>query len=90
MSWPTPETALEEEKRKVQDKVEKEEKDENGSNKPRPKEKWVPVPYVPSVAFNTPLPTRGGRGRGGARVKTEVLFLGAVVLLSTRSSDAGW
>jgi la-related protein 1 len=67
MSWPTPETALEEEKRKIQDKVEKEEKDENGSNKPRPKEKWVPVPYVPSVAFNTPLPTRGGRGRGGAR-----------------------
>lgn len=67
MSWPTPETALEEEKRKVQDKVEKEEKDENGSNRPRPKEKWVPVPYVPSVAFNTPLPTRGGRGRGGAR-----------------------
>jgi la-related protein 1 len=67
MSWPTPETALEEEKRKVQEKVDKEEKDDNGSNKPRPKEKWVPVPYVPSVAFNTPLPSRGGRGRGGAR-----------------------
>ncbi|TVY54181.1 putative HTH La-type RNA-binding protein [Lachnellula cervina] len=67
MSWPTPETALEEEKRKVSEKVDKEDKDENGSNKPRPKEKWVPVPYVPSVAFNTPLPSRGGRGRGGAR-----------------------
>ncbi|TVY81575.1 putative HTH La-type RNA-binding protein [Lachnellula suecica] len=67
MSWPTPETALEEEKRKVQEKVDKDEKDDNSSNKPRAKEKWVPVPYVPSVAFNTPLPTRGGRGRGGAR-----------------------
>lgn len=67
MSWPTPETALEEEKRKASEKADKEEKDESGSNKPRPKEKWVSVPYVPTVAFNTPLPTRGGRGRGGAR-----------------------
>lgn len=66
-SWPTPETALEEEKRKAQEKLEKEEKDETASNKPRPKEKWVPVPYTPSVTFNTPIPTRGGRGRGGAR-----------------------
>lgn len=67
ISWPTPEIALEEEKRKVQEKLEKEEKDDNASSKPRPKEKWVPVPYIPTVTFNTPLPTRGGRGRGGAR-----------------------
>jgi la-related protein 1 len=67
ISWPTPETALEEEKRKAQEKLEKEEKEENVSTKPRPKEKWVPVPYIPTVTFNTPLPTRGGRGRGGAR-----------------------
>ncbi|KAE9376816.1 hypothetical protein N431DRAFT_331921 [Stipitochalara longipes BDJ] len=67
ISWPTPETALEEEKRKVQEKSEKEEKDDNATSKPRPKEKWVPVPYIPTVTFNTPLPTRGGRGRGGAR-----------------------
>ncbi|KAA8566812.1 hypothetical protein EYC84_009911 [Monilinia fructicola] len=73
MAWPTPETALEEEKRKLheEDKVKKEEKDENPSNKPRTKEKWVPVPYTPSVTFNTPLPVRGGRGRGGARVGRE-------------------
>ncbi|KAF7860829.1 hypothetical protein EAF04_008347 [Stromatinia cepivora] len=73
MAWPTPETALEEEKRKLQeeDKVKKDEKDENPSNKPRTKEKWVPVPYTPSVTFNTPLPVRGGRGRGGARVGRE-------------------
>jgi la-related protein 1 len=67
ISWPTPETALEEEKRKIQEKLDKEDKDETASNKPRPKEKWVPVPYVPSVSFNTPIPPRGGRGRGGAR-----------------------
>jgi la-related protein 1 len=67
ISWPTPETALEEEKRKAQEKLEKEDKDDNASSKPRPKEKWVPVPYIPTVTFNTPLPTRGGRGRGGAR-----------------------
>jgi la-related protein 1 len=63
-SWPTPETALEEEKRKAHEKLEK---DETTSNKPRPKEKWQTLPYVPSVAFNTPLPSRGGRGRGGGR-----------------------
>ncbi|RAL59207.1 hypothetical protein DID88_006662 [Monilinia fructigena] len=73
VAWPTPETALEEGKRKLheEDKVKKEEKDENPSNKPRTKEKWVPVPYTPSVTFNTPLPVRGGRGRGGARVGRE-------------------
>jgi la-related protein 1 len=69
ISWPTPETALEEERRKAQekDKLEKEEKEDTISNRPRPKEKWVPVPYIPTVTFNTPLPPRGGRGRGGAR-----------------------
>jgi la-related protein 1 len=66
-SWPTPETALEEERRKALERLEKEEKDESVPNKPRPKEKWVPVPYIPTVTFNTPLPSRGGRARGGAR-----------------------
>ncbi|KAH8808402.1 hypothetical protein F5884DRAFT_369579 [Xylogone sp. PMI_703] len=70
-SWPTPETALEEGKRKAQEKSEKDEKDkensDNASSKPRPKEKWVHVPYIPTVTFNTPIPPRGGRGRGGGR-----------------------
>ncbi|KUJ20262.1 uncharacterized protein LY89DRAFT_665957 [Mollisia scopiformis] len=65
ISWPTPDTALEEEKRKPQEKVEKEEKDDGNQNKSR--QKWVPVPFVPTVSFNTPIPPRGGRGRGGAR-----------------------
>ncbi|KFX93511.1 hypothetical protein V490_04801 [Pseudogymnoascus sp. VKM F-3557] len=67
ISWPTPETALEEEKRKAQEKVDKDEKDteSSASKQPRQKEKWVSVPYTPSVTFNTPLPVRGARGRAG-------------------------
>jgi la-related protein 1 len=81
LSWPTPETALEEEKRKAQEREksekEKEERDETASNKPRPKEKWVTVPFVPSVNFSTPLPSRGGRGRGGARAGRDISGRGA-------------
>ncbi|RKF61079.1 putative la domain containing protein [Erysiphe neolycopersici] len=66
-SWPTPETVLIEDKRKFQEKQERDEKDDNTSNKPRQKEKWVPVPYIPTVTFNTPMPTRGGRTRGNGR-----------------------
>ncbi len=66
-SWPTPETAIE--KVKAREKAEKDEKDANSTaeKQPRAKEKWVPVPYTPSVTFNTPLPgsSRGSRGRGG-------------------------
>lgn len=62
--WPTPDTALDEEKRKSQGKQEKEEKDDSINNKPRTKEKWIPVPYTPTVTFSTPLPGRGGRTRG--------------------------
>lgn len=70
-SWPTPETAATE--MKVQEKHEKQpEKDdakddnktEAGANQKR--KNWVPVPFVPSVNFKTPI--RGGRGgRGGSR-----------------------
>ncbi|KAI1764057.1 hypothetical protein GGR53DRAFT_338067 [Hypoxylon sp. FL1150] len=69
-SWPTPETAANDLKAQASsEKLDKEKKEEAGPNKPRPKEKWVPVPYVPTVAFETPLPTRGGRGgrAGGSR-----------------------
>lgn len=64
-SWPTPETAAVETKPQSQtDKSDKDDKDDAASSKTR---KWVPVPFVPSVSFNTPLPTRGGP-RGGGRV----------------------
>ncbi|KAF1936564.1 hypothetical protein EJ02DRAFT_82259 [Clathrospora elynae] len=72
-SWPTPDTAIDEDRKKAQEKVEKvgkERKDGASSSK----NDWVKIPYTPSVVFNTPLPSvasarRGGRpgGRGGAQ-----------------------
>ena len=70
ISWPTPDVAKEGEKKKSQERNEKGEREKTPGSKPHGKEKWVPVPYVPSAVFNTPLPLnrRGGRGgRGGAR-----------------------
>lgn len=65
ISWPTPEAVVEDEKRKPQEKVERDDRDDGNQNKNRPK--WVTIPFVAPVIFNTPMPTRGGRGRGGAR-----------------------
>ncbi|KAJ8110359.1 hypothetical protein OPT61_g6781 [Boeremia exigua] len=72
-SWPTPETAVDEDRKKAQEKTEKERKD-SAPNNTTGKHEWVKVPYTPSVVFNTPLPNaanprRGGRpgGRGGAQ-----------------------
>ena len=72
-SWPTPETAVDEDRKKAQEKTEKERKD-SAPNGTSGKHEWVKVPYTPSVVFNTPLPNaansrRGGRpgGRGGAQ-----------------------
>jgi len=64
-AWPTPEVALGEEKKKAQEKTEK-----SPVIRPHGKEKWMPVNYVPTAVFNTPLPSSGGRGgrratRGG-------------------------
>ena len=67
VSWPAPESALNEGKKKVAERVEKEEKDTTQVPKPH-KEKWVPMPLVHSVVFETPFPTarRGGKlSRGG-------------------------
>ena len=70
ISWPTPDVAKEGEKKRTQERDEKGEKEKTPASKPHGKEKWVPVPFVPSAVFNTPLPLnrRGGRGgRGGGR-----------------------
>lgn len=69
ISWPTPDSAQEEEKKKLQDRSEKGDKDRPSTTKAHGREKWVPVPYVPSAVFNTPLPPsrRGGRAARGAR-----------------------
>ncbi|KAI2609786.1 uncharacterized protein GGS25DRAFT_520593 [Hypoxylon fragiforme] len=65
LSWPTPETAANGSKPLTTEKAEridKDEKDESGPSKPRGKDKWLPVPFVPSVTFETPIPTRSSRG----------------------------
>jgi la-related protein 1 len=70
VSWPTPETAIKEEKKKTVEKTDRPEKEaqDDGANKPRQKEKWVTYDYVPTVSFETQLPQlRGSKPRGGAR-----------------------
>ena len=74
-SWPTPESAHDDERKKAQSRGEKGEKEKAGGNNTRPhgKNEWVPVPYTPSVVFNTPLPkSNARRGRGGGRAGREV------------------
>lgn len=75
-SWPTPETAIDEDRKKAQEKGERVDK-ERKENATSGKHEWVKVPYTPSVVFNTPLPNaanprRGGRpgARGGAQSST--------------------
>ncbi|KAF9869794.1 La domain-containing protein [Colletotrichum karsti] len=73
-SWPTPETAVKEtvkdESRKPggekTDRPDAEPQEESGKGRAK---SWKPLPFVPTVAFSTPIPsTRGARGgRGGAR-----------------------
>ncbi|KAH7414227.1 hypothetical protein DE146DRAFT_750388 [Phaeosphaeria sp. MPI-PUGE-AT-0046c] len=75
-SWPTPETVINEDRKKAQEKGDKEQKEqkETATSTSHGKHEWVKVPYTPSVVFNTPLPNaanprRGGRpgGRGGSQ-----------------------
>ena len=74
-SWPTPDTATKEEKRKSTDKivVEKVEKpvvEDQGALKGKQvgKKDWVKMDFVPTVNFQTPLPQhKSTRPRGGAR-----------------------
>ncbi|KAI1121595.1 hypothetical protein F5Y10DRAFT_98100 [Nemania abortiva] len=72
-SWPTPETAAVNLKAQPQaqpEKLEKEEREDVGTTKPKQKEKWVHLPnFVPTVKFETALPSRGPRGGrvGGSR-----------------------
>jgi la-related protein 1 len=72
-SWPTPETAavnLKSQSQTQSEKPEKDEKDEASTAKPKQKKEWVQLPnFVPTVKFETALPTRGPRGGrvGGSR-----------------------
>jgi la-related protein 1 len=85
-SWPTPETAIDENRKKTQSKGEKVEKErkESVAAGAHGKHEWVKVPYTPTVVFNTPLPgaasaRRGGRGggRGGAQTSGRPTGYGA-------------
>ena len=73
-SWPTPDIAKDESKKKAQERTERAEKDrvQVGQPKTHGKEKWTPVPYTPSVVFETPVtpprPSKSGRtGRDNGR-----------------------
>ena len=74
ISWPTPDSAIGEEKKKPQERIEEGEREKEKENaqisKPSGKKAWTHVPFVPTAVFNTPLPQarRGGRGNpGGGR-----------------------
>lgn len=62
VSWPTPETSLQEKKKTT----EKDGAEETGPSKPRNKEKWVAYDYVPSVSFETQIPQRTNKGRNNS------------------------
>ena len=70
ISWPTPENAQDEEKRKMNDRLEKPEEEKSSVAKVPRREKWIPVQHVPTAVFNTPIPSnarRGGRAARGGR-----------------------
>lgn len=69
VSWPTPLSAQDEERRRAQESQDKEKSGPTPA-KPHGKNEWKPVAYTPTVKFNTPLPALRGRGgklsvRGG-------------------------
>ena len=70
ISWPTPDSAQDEEKRRVYEKADKPDKEKPAATKVHGNQKWIPVQHVPSAVFNTPIPPsarRGGRPARGGR-----------------------
>jgi la-related protein 1 len=72
--WPDVKSAavaVDDGKKKSQDKTEqKVEKDVQGhddASSSKKKKGWVAIPYVPTVNFQTPMPQRSSKPRGGAR-----------------------
>ena len=74
ISWPTPDTAQDEEKKKVNEKVDKSDKTDKPTGKAHGSQKWISLPHVPNPIFNTPLPPaaarKGGRSARGGREST--------------------
>ena len=70
ISWPTPETAIKDQKKTTEKTDRSAEKDtqEDAAPAKRQKDKWVHLPFTPAATFQTPLPQmRGSKPRGGAR-----------------------
>ena len=91
-SWPTPDTATSEERRKSAtfEKADKLDNKPNGSKSHT--KQWTHVPYVPSVVFETQLPPaaarRGGRPGNRGRDGTGRGGLNANNSANTEKSDA--
>ena len=72
-SWPDPKAAAEQRDQAKNKQIEKHEKSENAEEKgqeeaaPSRKKTWEKLDIVPSVVFETQLPIRGSKPRGGAR-----------------------
>lgn len=69
-AWPTPEIAIKEEKKPVAEKVARpeEKKEAQDEGKAHKKKEWVTYDYVPTVSFETQIPSmRGSKPRGGAK-----------------------
>ena len=64
-SWPTPDSAQDEEKKRSQERADKADKDKTAASKPSSKKEWTPMAFTPSAVFSTPIPQsrRGGSGR---------------------------
>ena len=69
LSWPDPKSAAESDdpSRKAHEKADTAEKDSQEGVGSSRKKSWVNFDIVPTVVFNTPLPPRGAKTRGGAR-----------------------
>ena len=69
-SWPTPETAQDEEKKEKERLQAEKEKEKSTVVRSSGPTKFVPAPFTPTIVHNSPLPTKGGRGGRGGRGNT--------------------
>lgn len=69
-SWPTPETAQDEEKKEKERLQAEKEKEKSTVVRSSGPTKFVPAPFTPTIVHNSPLPTKGGRGGKGGRGST--------------------
>lgn len=69
-SWPTPETAQDEEKKEKERLQAEKEKEKSTVVRSSGPTKFVPAPFTPTIVHNSPLPTKNGRGGRGSRGST--------------------